>query len=192
MASGQWSEIQGLLTWGTITEAEALSGVDAGQSKAVLAPGETRQHVEDCALPGFYSVHAPADKTILVRTEDGAVTLAARVARPADAVAQERGITRPGKAGPTILRLTAKDLGGGGGTENVAEIKGATYIFLGNDGAMKAVVRNLDGVDANTPLAIWMTQVETFINAIAPGTISPLHPTTIGAAIASTTKLYGG
>ena len=39
------------------------------------------------------------------------------------------------------------------------------------------VHRQLDWSNASPPMAIWMGQVDTFINGIVPGAISPLSPT---------------
>lgn len=66
---------------------------------------------------------------------------------------------------------------------------------IGSKAASKAVALHQDEVHKGAPgvdaLALWMTQVETFINGLAPGTVAPLSTTftKVGAVTATATKL---
>jgi hypothetical protein len=68
-------------------------------------------------------------------------------------------------------------------------------IKFGDNTAAKPVGLNLDSCPAVTAMATWMAQVETAINALAPGSVTPLSPTfntTAIAALAATgTDLLG-
>lgn len=52
------------------------------------------------------------------------------------------------------------------------------------NGGTKKVARVDDTAKADTLMATWMTQVETAINSIAPGTVAPLAPTFTSLTIA--------
>jgi hypothetical protein len=58
---------------------------------------------------------------------------------------------------------------------------------FGDNTATKPVGLNLDNCPAATSMATWMAQVETAINILAPGSITPLSPTFNTTAIARLT-----
>lgn len=64
---------------------------------------------------------------------------------------------------------------------------------VGSSAANKAVVLDKDNCKYNTAMGTWMSQVETFINGLAPGTVAPLAvtfgPTGIALTTATATKL---
>lgn len=62
---------------------------------------------------------------------------------------------------------------------------GEVRLGVGGTGyAGKSVARVDDAVAATAAMSTWMTQVAGFINAAAPGTVSPASPTTLGAIAA--------
>jgi hypothetical protein len=80
-----WDQMAELAVWCTAT---ANEGDGRGQTNDV----NDRDDVEHCALPGFYSVIAASDKLLLLRRDDGGVTIAAKTTRPTGAAAGDRGI----------------------------------------------------------------------------------------------------
>lgn len=56
---------------------------------------------------------------------------------------------------------------------------------VGSSAATKAAALHLDNCPAVALMATWMAQVETAINTLAPGSVTPLSPTFSGTAIAS-------
>ncbi len=72
---------------------------------------------------------------------------------------------------------------------------GQTAVFLGDSGATKVVALDTDTVHkSNAPpdsLAVWMTQVETAVNILAPGAITPLSTTftQVGTITSTATKV---
>ena len=58
---------------------------------------------------------------------------------------------------------------------------------VGSSGANRAVALNSDSCPVATPMGIWMGQVETAINILAPGSVTPLSPTFNTSAIARVT-----
>jgi hypothetical protein len=60
----------------------------------------------------------------------------------------------------------------------------APKLYLGGSDATLAVSLNGDKCPADTPMATWMGQVETAINVLAPGSITPLSTTFASVAIA--------
>lgn len=62
-----------------------------------------------------------------------------------------------------------------------------SMVFLGSSGASKFVGLHQDNCPAATLMATWMTQVETAINILAGGSVTPLSGTFSSAAIAQIT-----
>lgn len=67
----------------------------------------------------------------------------------------------------------------------------AASLLLGDSSATLAAARHTDPVTFDNAMLTWMSQVETFINGIAPGTVAPLSSLIpyVGAVEATTTRV---
>lgn len=142
-----WDQMAELAVWSKATADE----VD-GRGQVEVA-GDTRNDVEHCALPGFYSVVAASDQLVLLRRDDGGISIAAKTARPSGATTGDRGIL----------------------TDDINfRARGAMFSLIKRTGSVPLkVCRDGDDCVRNATMVIWMGQVEAALNALAPGAVTP-------------------
>lgn len=169
-----WGEAGGLLVW-SAAEADETDG----RGPVNVQGDEIREDVEHLALPGFYAVIASGDNLVLLRREDGGISIGSRTARPSGAAVGDRGIVT--SAG-LHLKLSGDVL-------TVSGCDATNGIQLG--GTTK-VVRHGDDCNRNAELIAWMAAVNAFCNAIAPGAIPVYVGPSIADAQASTTMVGAG
>jgi hypothetical protein len=149
-----WDTVGELIVWSRASANEV-----AGKGQVAVAKGEDRDDTEHCALPGHYSVIASNDEIMVLRRDDGAISVVARTARPSDAVTGERGWThakggltrvKDGLLGGTVFEIKGNQTGV---ADPVTGILVGGGISLGSTGAVvKQVIRATDVVV--TPLGV--------------------------------------
>lgn len=159
-----WDTVGQLVVWG-----KALANEASGKGQVETSGDDDREDVEHCALPGFYSVISSSDKLLILRRDDGGVSVAAKTERPSGAATGDRGIVT---ADTHVL------------------VRGAMCSVLKTTAsAPLAVVRDTDHAHNTAAMTLWMSQVAAAINAIAPGAISPAAVDPIATCEATSTRL---
>jgi hypothetical protein len=167
LASLIWDIATSLIVWSRASANEVL-----GRGQVDVA-GDTRNDVEHCALPGHYSVIASSDELLILRRDDGGVSVGARTERPTDAVVGERGWTD----GTAVARLLPT---------HIVEIKGT----IGAGGISLGAV-DLSDVCAPPPgpLPPGSGIPNTPYAVVRSGDLCQLGSTPIGNVIATSTRV---
>jgi hypothetical protein len=151
-----WDTAGELIVWAVAT-ADEVSGI----GQALFAVGDSRDDVEHCALPGFYSGIKKDDKLLTLRRDDGGVSLAAKTDRPSGCQPGDRGLLT------SSVHLRARS-----GKVSVLGIPAGTTRY---------VTRATDTVNPATNMTLWMQAISAALGVPVP--------TDFGVATASTTKL---
>jgi hypothetical protein len=140
---------------------------------------EGAERYDDCEAPmpaGLMAVPSLTDTTEAVGVRRGdEMVLLCIIDKGAPAQAVESGETRLYGVGASnataIIRIRAT------GKIEITAKSGQDIVL--NGGTLK-VARDTDQVDRTSALSTWMTQVTTYINGVAPGTVTPFVGPAIG------------
>lgn len=142
-----------------------------GASREIDGEVDTEQPagILQAALPGFGSMASPGDVLLVMRRGDGGIAFAVEPDPPSDAAVGDRWV----KTDDLMLRLRGAK---------------ASFVDLVLSSPL-AVARDTDNCDRNAAMAFWMGQVESIINAIVSGSVTPLVLPAIADVVATSTKL---
>ncbi len=192
MASDVWGVIGRALGWmrvrgdGDASGLVQVEGVGSNDEDAGEEEREGRDDVEHCALLGFGSVAESGDLVLVLRRDDGGVSIAAYTVPPTDSVKGDRYITH--KDGH-LFRLTRDR------AVKRVEIKNATEILLGSDLMPVYVARHGDDVPIDTTLRDHVHVCSPPGNNSGPpipGILGTGFLTSAGTVSASTTTVKAG
>lgn len=151
-----------------------------GRGDVVHAPSEFDMSFP----PGYYCPPTADDEVVAVTDPSGVdVIVAVRAELPSN--------VKSNTGGPTLWDPSGNRVYLKGSDGMVLEPVSGKKITLVSSGA-KAAARLGDATSAAENMTTWMTQVATYINTLAPGTVNPALPPRFGEISAGSSKVEIG